>query len=152
MVDAANRIPALVGAALLAVTVATPGLVADETARQDPVASNATDQLSLETITPSAAGIRYGQAAGVALVCYGLKTTGKAELLKNKFPEGSGARASFEAEASRTLAAWQDTLNCTNAGGPNECKLSHVWSCQQALREIGPAGTVLPDLVVQKSQ
>ena len=105
--------------------------------------------MSLDTITPSAAGIRYGQAAGVALVCYGLKTTDVAEKLKGQF---SGEDlATFDTEANRTLAAWRETLSCSKAGGPNECKLSHVWSCQQALKEIGPQGTVLPGLVDQKT-
>jgi hypothetical protein len=104
--------------------------------------------LELDSISPKDAGIRYGQAAGVALVCYGLRVTPLVEQLKSKF-EGD-AMATFDAHASKVVASWRSTLNCEHATGPNECKLSHTWSCRQALNEIGPKGSVLPGLVEQK--
>jgi hypothetical protein len=48
------------------------------------------------------------------------------------------------------LDAWKATQTCKNAGGPNTCKLSQVWSCQEALKEIGPEGTIVRGLVAPK--
>ena len=111
-------------------------------------AQNGAQRLNLETATPAQVGTRYGQAAGIALVCYGLKVTPKVDKLKNKF---SGAdRTAFNTQAAKVLAAWEKTLRCENSNGPNECKLSHTWSCQEGLKELGPQGTVLPGLVEQR--
>jgi len=108
----------------------------------------ASDRLDIAKATPIELGTRYGQAAGVAVLCYGLKVMPKAEQLKNRF---SGAdREAFDKQAAKILAAWQKTLRCENSGGPNECKLSHTWSCQLGLKELGPNGTVLPGLVEQR--
>ncbi|MCH9765710.1 MAG: hypothetical protein K0U34_06940 [Alphaproteobacteria bacterium] len=107
-------------------------------------------RLSLYTATPVQAGIRYGQAAGVTLVCYGLKTTDAVDALKARFKDED--LAVFNEQSNKVLKSWVQTLNCEKSGGPNECKLSHVWSCQQALKEIGPDGTALPGLVEQKTR
>jgi hypothetical protein len=91
------------------------------------------------------AGARYGQALGVALVCYGLKTTPAVERLAAAYPEAD--QDTFRAEAERVLAAWRASSTCQKSGGPNPCRLAHEWSCRDALREIGPDGTRLPGLV-----
>lgn len=112
-------------------------------------AGSASTRLDIDTATPIELGTRYGQAAGIALLCYGLKVkSNKAETLKNRF---SGEdRKSFDEQAGKILAAWEKTLRCEDSGGPNECKLSHTWSCQQGLKELGPNGTVIPGLVEQR--
>jgi hypothetical protein len=99
-------------------------------------------------LSPRDAGRRGGEAAGAALVCYGLKITDRAAALRQQY-EGD-ALAEFDAEAARILAAWQATKVCDNANGPNECKVSQQWSCLQAMREIGPAGSAVPGLVEPK--
>lgn len=92
------------------------------------------------------AGARYGQAAGVAIVCYGLEVvTARVEELRARYRDTD--LSEFDAEASKILAAWKETASCRNSHGPNPCKLSQVWSCQEALREIGPQGTAAPGLV-----
>ncbi len=97
---------------------------------------------------PREAGARYGQAAGVALLCYGMMTTAASDELKSKY-QGE-ALAAFNDQAERILAMWKDTLSCKNAGGPNQCRLSHAFSCAEAMKEIGPNGTKLPGLVDEK--
>ena len=99
---------------------------------------------------PREAGARYGQAAGVALMCYGMRITGAPEELKSKY-QGE-ARAAFEDQAGRILTMWKDTLSCKKAGGPNQCRLSQAFSCAEAMKEIGPAGSKLPGLVEEKPQ
>lgn len=102
----------------------------------------------LPSISAREGGARYGQAAGAALLCYGLRVTDKVEKLRGQY---SGAELDeFDREARRIAEAWRVTLLCENAGGPNQCKLSHVWSCQQALKEIGPNGTAARGLVEPK--
>jgi len=99
-------------------------------------------------LTPLEAGAHYGQALGVALVCYGIRTTATAERLPAAY---SGAdRDAFQTQADKVLTAWRDASSCRTAGGPNQCRLIHEWSCRDALREIGPGGTKLPGLVEAK--
>lgn len=94
------------------------------------------------------AGARYGQAMGVALMCYGLEVTPAARDLQKSF---SGRDLEeFNAEAEKILAAWREASSCKTAGGPNPCRLLHEWSCRDALKEIGPGGTAIPDLVASK--
>ena len=97
---------------------------------------------------PREAGARYGQAAGVALVCYGMRITGAPEALKANY-QGE-ALVAFNDQASRILEMWQDTLSCKKAGGPNQCRLSQAFSCAEAMKEIGPQGKKLPGLVEEK--
>jgi hypothetical protein len=105
----------------------------------------ATPSAGQPTISAREGGARYGQAAGAALVCYGLRTTDEVEKLRDRF---KGAElAVFDKEARKVAAAWKVTLSCEKADGPNQCRLSHVWSCRQALREIGPNGTAARGLV-----
>lgn len=96
-------------------------------------------------IPPREAGARYGQGLGVALICYGLRTTPAFEQLPSQY--GGQDRAAFDAETEKVLAAWREASTCKKAGGPNACRLIHEWSCSAAVREIGPQGTVLPGLI-----
>lgn len=96
-------------------------------------------------MTPAEAGTRYGQALGVALVCYGMKTTEAVQKLAANYT-GDDAK-SFQAAADKTLINWQEAKSCVKAGSPNACRLIHEWSCRDALREIGPEGAALPGLV-----
>lgn len=101
-------------------------------------------------LTPKEAGARYGQAAGVAIACYWLQPTSRVKDLRARF---SGAELSeFDAEAAQVLAAWKKAAICTQAEGPNQCKLSIVYSCRQAKQEIGPTGTAVPGLVELRSR
>lgn len=103
------------------------------------------DSEAVGALSPRAAGVRYGQAAGVALVCYGLKVTSASDALKARF-EGE-ALAQFNEEAEKVLASWREMDQCTKSPGPNECRLAHEWSCRDAMREIGPGGSAVPGLV-----
>lgn len=100
-------------------------------------------------LAPREAGARHGQALGVALMCYGMRTTAALTRLPSAY---TGAdRAAFEAESAKVLIAWREASTCRAAGGPNACRLSYEWSCSSALREIGPRGTALPGLVEPKT-
>lgn len=132
----------------VAAVLLSVGLSVSAVAGEQAGSKQAAQQLDLETATPVQLGIRYGQAAGIALLCYGLKVTPAVEKLKSRF---SGTdREIFDKQAAKILAAWERTLRCEGSGGPNECKLSHTWSCQQGLKELGPSGSVIPGLVEQK--
>ena len=131
--------------AALLFLAASPASYAEDTA----TASPATAVLKVPA-NPREAGARYGQAAGVALLCYGMRTTEVSEQLKAKY-QGE-ALASFTDQAERILAMWKDTLSCKHAGGPNQCRLSHAFSCAEAMKEIGPRGTKLPGLVDVKEE
>lgn len=137
--------------------LSTPALVALAVALAAglPAWAGSNDQPAVTTtvtaptgITPQLAGARYGQAAGVALVCYGMKTTPMAASLKDHY--SGEALTQFNAEAEKVLAAWRDMQTCVHAGGPNQCRLTMVWSCRDAMREIGPAGSALAGLVEVK--
>jgi hypothetical protein len=99
---------------------------------------------------PREAGARYGQAGGVAMVCYGMLTKPAVEELKAHY-KGADLEA-FNDQAKIILNAWKDLLACKHATGPNECKLSHGKSCYEANREIGMNGTKLPGLVDAKPE
>ncbi|WP_439542039.1 hypothetical protein [Hyphomicrobium sp.] len=100
-------------------------------------------------LPPREAGARYGQALGVALICYGLRTTPALERLPSQYT--GDARTEFDSESEKVLAAWREAGSCKKAGGPNACRLVHAWSCRAALNEIGPEGAILPGLVEQKT-
>jgi hypothetical protein len=91
------------------------------------------------------AGIRYGQAAGAAVVCEHTHATPKAENLIKTF-SGDDLDA-FKVQADTVLSAWKKTLTCEDSGGPNQCRLSHQISCGEAYKEIGPEGKVVPGLI-----
>ncbi len=97
--------------------------------------------------SPRDAGVRYGQALGAFRTCYSLKLTPAVEALNLAF---TGEReTSFKSEANNVIQAWETVRSCRRAGGPNECRLSIEMSCAETLKEIGPAGTVLPGLIEQ---
>jgi hypothetical protein len=100
-------------------------------------------------MAPKDAGARFGEAAGAALVCYGLKITPEATKLRDRYQ--GDELATFDAEAGKILSAWRETLNCTHADGPNDCKVSQQWSCRQAMEEVGPSGSKVPGLVEPKN-
>ncbi len=97
-----------------------------------------TSALHAPPLPPREAGARHGQALGVALICYGLHTTPAVQRLPAEY--AGDARAAFESESQKTLAAWREAGSCKAAGGPNACRLVHEWSCRAALLEIGPEG------------
>ena len=94
------------------------------------------------------AGARYGEAAGAVLVCYGLRITPQVAELRARY-QGADL-AEFDTQAGKVLQAWRGTLNCEQADGPNDCKVSQQWSCRQALQEIGPGGSAVRGLVEPK--
>lgn len=116
---------------------------------QAEVAAGGTAVTRPAPLPPREAGARYGQALGVALICYGLRTTPAVDRLASQYQ--GDARTQFDAESEKIATSWRETGSCKKAGGPNACRLVHAWSCAAALREIGPEGTVLPGLVEQKT-
>ena len=109
----------------------------------------ATTQPSVKPLSPKDAGARYGEAAGAALVCYGLKITPQVAELRGRY-QGADL-AEFDAQAGKVLKAWREALNCEHAEGPNDCKVSQQWSCRQAMQEIGPSGSEVRGLVEPKN-
>lgn len=99
-------------------------------------------------LSATEAGRRYGEAAGAALVCYGLKITPRFEELRARY-QGDDLSI-FDSEAKKTVAAWRRTQTCELAGGPNDCKVSQQWSCRQAVQDVGPQGTAVPGLLEHK--
>jgi uncharacterized Ntn-hydrolase superfamily protein len=120
------------------------------TAKDPLAAANYVSRQAVKFLASREAGARCGQASAVAIVCYGLKATQRVEELRAQYRVAD--LSEFDAEVARTLEAWKETATCRNAPGPNECKLSHVWSCQQALKEIGPEGTAVSGLVEPQLQ
>ena len=100
-------------------------------------------------LDPREAGTRYGQALGVSLVCYGMTTTLAVDRLASRYTAAD--KEAFQAVADKVLTSWREASTCKNAGGPNSCRLIHEWSCRDAMREIGPQGTKLPGLVMEKT-
>lgn len=101
-----------------------------------------------ETMDPRLAGARFGQALGAKLLCYGMRTTNKAEALPNQYT-GADAKI-FTRESDKVLDAWRKASTCHEAKGPNECRLLYEASCRMAFREIGPNGSELPGLIEPK--
>lgn len=100
-------------------------------------------------LTAKDAGARYGEAAGAALVCYGLQITPRVAELRARYQ--GDQLAEFDAQAGKILQAWRATRDCEHSDGPNDCKVSQQWSCRQALQEIGPSGTAVRGLVEPKN-
>ncbi|MEI9902260.1 MAG: hypothetical protein WDN31_21690 [Hyphomicrobium sp.] len=91
------------------------------------------------------AGARYGEAAGAALLCLDVKITNEVETLRARYQ--GNELAEFDAQAGKVLKAWQQTKTCELADGPDDCRVSQRWSCQQALKEIGPDGAAVRGLI-----
>ena len=143
----ARILPAAGLLAAIALGLGAPALAGDAIANTPAIAAKAA---LVVPENPREAGARYGQAAGVALLCYGMRTTGMSDELKSKY-QGE-ALAAFNDQSERILAMWKDTLSCKHAGGPNQCRLSHAFSCAEAMKEIGPNGSKLPGLVEAKPE
>ena len=94
---------------------------------------------------PRDAGIRYGQAAGMAAVCIDMKPTPKAEALSSAFTGPDLEK--FKVQAETVLKSWKKTLTCAHVSDPNPCRLAHQMSCKEGYKEIGPAGSVAPGLI-----
>jgi hypothetical protein len=94
---------------------------------------------------PRDAGIRYGQAAGMAAVCLDMKPTAKAEALSNAFTGADLEK--FKVQAETVMQSWKKTLSCAHKVDPNPCRLAHQMSCKEAFKEIGPGGSVAPGLI-----
>ncbi len=88
-------------------------------------------------LSPEEAGARYGQALGAGRLCRGFKVLPGADELAATFK--GDELATFQKAAARIVQAWQAMTNCQ--GGPHVCMCSHMASCYEALREIGPEGT-----------
>jgi hypothetical protein len=139
---------AIVGkTAVLLAAVFVSAAAASDAARAV-VQPTATTQPSVKPLSPKDAGARYGEAAGAALVCYGLKITPQVAELRGRY-QGADLDE-FDAQAGKVLKAWRETLNCEHAEGPNDCKVSQQWSCRQAMQEIGPSGSEVRGLVEPK--
>jgi hypothetical protein len=122
---------------LLSLLLAAPALAADPAAPQAAKFGDLTN--------PRDAGIRYGQAAGVAAVCIDMKPTPKAEALATAFTGGDLEK--FNIQAETVLKSWKKTLTCAHVSDPNPCRLAHQMSCREAYMEIGPTGSVAPGLI-----
>lgn len=131
--------------AIVLVTSAMFAVMCIATAR---MSTAATMQSEAKPLTAKEAGARYGEAAGAALVCYGLKITPQVAELRARY-QGDDL-AEFDAQAGKILKSWRDALNCEHADGPNDCKVSQQWSCRQAMQEIGPSGSAVRGLVEPK--
>jgi len=101
-----------------------------------------------QTLSAKDAGIRYGEAAGAVLVCQSLRITPRVADLRGRY-QGADLEE-FDSQAGKILKAWQESLSCQHANAPIDCMISQRWSCQQALREIGPSGTAVRGLVEPK--
>jgi hypothetical protein len=94
-------------------------------------------------LSPEEAGARYGQAMGAGRLCKGFKVLPGAEELAASYKRDE--LANFKRSAARIIQAWQNTTNCQD--GPNICMRTHLVSCYEALREIGPEGIRYPGLI-----
>lgn len=114
-----------------------------------PSVAGAAAREGVDLSKPREAGIRYGQAAGVAAVCPNMRTTDKAEALVGTF---SGSELDvFIVQAEAVLKSWRKTLTCAHSADPNPCRLANQLSCREAYGEIGPEGRVAPGLVEMTS-
>ena len=94
-------------------------------------------------LSPEEAGARYGQAIGAGRLCKGFKVLPGAEELAASYK--GDELANFKQSAARVVQAWKNTTNCLD--GPNICMRTHLASCYEAMREIGPEGIRYPGLI-----
>lgn len=127
---------------LLLALVTVP--LASVTSAADPAAAPQAANFG-DLTNPRDAGIRYGQAAGMAAVCLDMKPTPKAEALPAAFSGEDLAK--FTVQAETVLKSWKKTLACAHTADPNPCRLAHQMSCREGYKEIGPSGSVAPGLV-----
>ncbi len=131
----ARRVAIPLSAAMLALSL--PAIAGDTPSPQPAKFGDLTN--------PRDAGIRYGQAAGMASVCLDMKPTAKAEGLSATFTGEDLEK--FKVQAETVLKSWKKTLACAHTADPNPCRLAHQMSCKEGYKEIGPAGSVVPGLV-----
>lgn len=131
----------LIGAFFLAALSSLPTCAAEPSVSEGPKPADLTN--------PREAGIRYGQAAGMAAVCENMTPTSKAEGLGTAF-SGKDLEI-FKVQAETVLQSWKKTLTCTHTNDPNPCRLANQLSCREGLREIGPTGVVAPGLIEVKT-
>jgi len=124
--------------AIAALPVTTPAMAAEVAAAPEPAKFG-------DLTNPRDAGIRYGQAFGMAAVCLDMKPTAKAEALSTAFTGADLEK--FNVQAETVLKSWKKTLACAHTADPNPCRLAHQLSCKEAYKEIGPAGSVAPGLI-----
>lgn len=101
---------------------------------------------AVEKMTPYEVGSRYGQALGAAQICSGTKATEKAHALDLIYSDDD--LKIFKAQAAKIYNAWTKIKRCTIEDDPNQCKIVADESCATAITDIGPAGTVLPGLLL----
>jgi hypothetical protein len=94
---------------------------------------------------PIEAGARYGQARGASQLCPGVKMTKAADSLSAGFQ--GAEQIAFQAQANLIFGAWRKVKDCVRPLDPNPCRIMIDKSCESAIAEIGPAGTVLPGLL-----
>jgi hypothetical protein len=125
-------------AVLLALSPKVPAVQAADAAKPQAAASN-------DLSNPRDAGIRYGQAAGMAAVCIDMKPTAKAEALAGTFTGADLEK--FKVQAETVLTSWKKMMACAHTSDPNPCRLAFQMSCREGYKEIGPGGSVAPGLV-----
>lgn len=132
----ARRLIAL--AVFIALTPVVPLALAADAAKPQAASYNDLDN-------PRDAGIRYGQAAGMAAVCLDMKPTAKAEALAGTFTGADLEK--FKVQAETVLTSWKKMMACAHTSDPNPCRVAFQMSCREGYNEIGPAGKVVPGLV-----
>ncbi len=110
-----------------------------------PVFAESADAIASERPPVREAAARYGQALGVAEVCFGSKITSKAEALPKSYSGAEGE--TFKAQAGKIFDAWLKVKSCVRQDDPNQCKIIMDKSCLAAEAEIGPKGSAFPGLV-----
>ncbi len=132
----ARRLIAL--AVIIALTPVVPLALAADAAKPQAAGYN-------DLANPRDAGIRYGQAAGMAAVCLDMKPTAKAEALAGTFTGADLEK--FKVQAETVLTSWKKMMACAHTSDPNPCRVAFQMSCREGYNEIGPAGKVVPGLV-----
>jgi hypothetical protein len=94
---------------------------------------------------PIEAGARYGEARGASQLCPGFAMSKSADALAVAY-QGADQKV-FQAQAEKIFDAWRKVKNCVRPLDPNPCRIMIELSCRSALSEIGPNGSVRPDLL-----
>jgi hypothetical protein len=95
---------------------------------------------------PREAGARLAQATGAAVTCPGTQVAKAATDMRATF-HGPDLQA-FNQQFDTVYASWQKVRNCTGPQDPNPCRIIIQMSCQSAIYEIGPGGSIHPGLLV----
>ncbi len=146
----AGRAREVIGVLAFAILTSVPTIAGADPAQPHATAATVNNPTVSFPTNPREAGARYGQAAGVALVCYGMITKPTVDDLKAHYTGDD--LAAFDDQAKLILDSWKQLLSCKHATGPNECKISQGKSCYEANLEIGMTGTKLPGLIDAKPE